>query len=64
MRSTVRALIAGVVAVLTVLNGNVAFGEVADWSVPDIDSYFYKHFSFGGQASYAEYQRASKWRRP
>src|SRR5688572_6564587 len=30
-----------------------AFADLVQWTSPDIDSYFYNHVNFGGQASYA-----------
>jgi prepilin-type N-terminal cleavage/methylation domain-containing protein len=51
-QSIVRTMVAAVAVVALALNPSVSVGAIAEWSAPDIDSYFYKHFSFGGQASY------------
>jgi prepilin-type N-terminal cleavage/methylation domain-containing protein len=47
-----RALVAVFILLAIIVSASAASEEVAEWSAPDIDSYFYKHFSFGGQASY------------
>jgi prepilin-type N-terminal cleavage/methylation domain-containing protein len=50
-RFAVGTFIAAVVAAF-MLDAGSASGDIVEWLAPDIDSYFYKHFSFGGQASY------------
>jgi prepilin-type N-terminal cleavage/methylation domain-containing protein/prepilin-type processing-associated H-X9-DG protein len=51
-RRTTMCAAAAVLASASVIHGAAAFSATADWTAPGIDSYFYKHFSFGGQATY------------